>query len=149
MTHATIFSSSSCLDERIIWPMPPAPDRIRPSEIDLYVRFMRHVRAAIITRPEMRVLSALQFVADVTGLEDSEVALQLVEMGLRAPRAAFPASFLAALDPIGHQAVFGGGAIGAGVADLLAHWKLIGEGGGGSGFGSACLSEASAQREEA
>ena len=74
---------------------PPPPAAIR--EIDdliIYERFMRHLRNIPTSRTEIKVLSAIQFTADMLGHSDAHVANTLVDFGLRAPRMAFPADFL-------------------------------------------------------
>ncbi|MGH1456910.1 MAG: hypothetical protein ACRBDI_09030 [Alphaproteobacteria bacterium] len=60
----------------------------------LYLRFMGHLRHVPVSRAEIKILSSIQFTADMTDNSDAYIASVLVEMGLRAPRLAFPNSFL-------------------------------------------------------
>ncbi len=61
---------------------------------EIYLRFMKHIRHVPISRMEIKILSAIQFTADMTGSSDAHIAKELVDMGLRAPRMAFPIEFL-------------------------------------------------------
>ena len=77
-------------------PLPPAPQD--SGEMDVYARFMRYLRHVPNSRMEIKVLSAIQFTADMLNYSDAHVAKVLVELGLRAPRMAFPAEFLSYAD---------------------------------------------------
>lgn len=77
-------------------PLPPAIEE--SAEMDVYARFMRYLRHVPNSRTEIKVLSAIQFTADMLDLSDAHVAKTLVEHGLRAPRMAFPAEFLSFAD---------------------------------------------------
>lgn len=65
---------------------------------EIYSRFMGHLRHVPISRMEIKVLSALQFTADMMDCSDAHVSKVLVDMGLRAPRDAFPMEFLDYMD---------------------------------------------------
>ncbi len=77
----------------ILPPPPPAATR-EQDDLLIYERFMRHLRNIPTSRTEIKVLSAIQFTADMLGQSDAHVANTLVDFGLRAPRMAFPADFL-------------------------------------------------------
>ncbi len=76
----------------VILPLPPHVTE--GDDMALYARFMRHLRNVPNNRMEIKVLSAIQFTADITGHSDAHVAKLLVDLGLRAQRMAFPADFL-------------------------------------------------------
>lgn len=61
---------------------------------EIYLRFMKHIRHVPVSRMEIKILSAIQFTADMMDSSDAHIAKELVEMGLRAPRLAFPNGFL-------------------------------------------------------
>ncbi len=95
--------------------------------MDIYSRFMRHLRHVPNSRMEIKVLSAIQFTADLTGHSDAHVAKMLIDLGLRAPRLAFPADFLKYAD---HALMRTGWEIGGpspGLNELKGHWDKIGE----------------------
>lgn len=94
MTIAAPTLNSSALREKIILPLPPATDRDMRFEMEIYARFMRHLRDVPNSRVEIKILSAVQFTADMMDLSEALVAKTLVDLGLRAPRKAFPSSFL-------------------------------------------------------
>ena len=63
-------------------------------ENDLLGLFLRHLRQVPNSRIETKILSAIQFTADSMNHGDALVSKTLVDLGLRAPREAFPAAFL-------------------------------------------------------
>ncbi len=69
-----------------------------PVQKELYLCFMGHMRRVPVSRPEIKILSAIQFTADRLNVSDAHVSKELVEMGLRAPRLSFPLEFLNFLD---------------------------------------------------
>ena len=76
---------------------PPSGDEItavRSEDGAIYSRFMNHLSCVPNTRTEIKILSSIQFTADILGYSDAHIAKTLVDLGLRASRAAFPASFL-------------------------------------------------------
>lgn len=83
--------------ESFVLPVPPA-DLRDEMELEIYARFMRHVRLVPNGRMEIKILSAIQFTADLMDLNDAIVAKTLADMGLRAPRKAFPVSYLEHVD---------------------------------------------------
>lgn len=64
----------------------------------IYKHFMGHIRNVPVSRMEIKILSSIQFTADILQTSDAHVAKELIEMGLRAPRAAFPMEFLNYID---------------------------------------------------
>ena len=65
---------------------------------EIYTRFVGHMRHVPVSRMEIKILSAIQFTADILDSSDAHIAKELVEMGLRAPRIAFPVEFLDYVD---------------------------------------------------
>ena len=78
----------------------PQPERahVMPEQWSIYTRFMGHMRHVPVSRMEIKILSAIQFTADMMDISDAHTAKALVEMGLRAPRIAFPIEFLDYID---------------------------------------------------
>ncbi len=78
----------------------PHPDKFNISEEQwiIYRHFARHLRTVPISRMEIKILSSIQFTADMLNSSDAHISKELVEMGLRAPRAAFPVEFLDYID---------------------------------------------------
>lgn len=91
-------------------PLPPMSPKLFETEreMEIYVRFMRSFREGVSSRMEIRILNAIQFVADMTDSDDAGVATVLVHLGLKAPRDAFPASYLESVDRV-QQRDEGGG----------------------------------------
>lgn len=96
-------------------------------ERELYTRFMRHLRNVPSSREDIKVLSAIQFTADMAGHSDAHVSKVLVEFGLRAPRMAFPAEFLRYADRALMRSDWEIGGPSAGLLALKAYWNEIGE----------------------
>lgn len=90
MLHFEISSFPAC--HKIIFPLPP--EMTQRDDIEIYARFMRYLRHVPSSRIEIKILSSIQFTADMMAYSDAHVAKLLVDMGLRAPRMAFPADFL-------------------------------------------------------
>ncbi len=99
MTHRTIAGPPpSSENERIALPMPPAMGEDSKFEMEIYARFMRHLRHVPNSRMEIKILSSIQFTADMMDHGDALVAKTLVDLGLRAPRRAFPVTFVDFVD---------------------------------------------------
>ena len=83
--------------KNVVLPLVPS---VRPTSVDcriemsVYARFMRHLRLVPNSAFDIKILSSIQFTADMLNLADDYVAKILVDCGLRAPRKSFPASFL-------------------------------------------------------
>lgn len=69
-------------------------------QFDIYNTFTSHIAEASISRMEMKILSSIHFTADFLGDSDALISNELVEMGLRAPRIAFPMEFLEYVDSV-------------------------------------------------
>lgn len=108
-------------------PIPPAHVKKSDAEIEIYARFMRHLRHVPNNRVEIKVLSAIQFTADMTDNSDAHVAKVLVDYGLRAPRMAFPADFLRFADQSFARSTWAVGGPSRALLELRAHWESIGE----------------------
>ncbi len=70
----------------------------RSEKSEIFIRFMGHMRHVPVSRVEIKILSAIQFTADMLNSSDAHISKELVEMGLRAPRLAFPIEFLDFID---------------------------------------------------
>jgi len=116
-------------DERIALPLPPcgAEGSACREEMAIYARFMRHLRHVPNGRLEIKILSAIQFAADMLGYSDARIAKLLVDCGLRAPRIAFPADFLEFADQALMRSGWQVGGPGTALLALKAHWDAIGE----------------------
>lgn len=111
---------------RTILPIMPASD-LNFDDSSIYVRFIRHLRHVPTRRPEIKVLAAIQFTADILGHSDEHVAKTLVEFGLRAPRMAFPAEYLRFADRALMRKGWEVGGPSRALNDLKDHWDAIGE----------------------
>jgi hypothetical protein len=123
--------------EQIVLPMPPAlTDLVAGQdtrfEMEVYARFMRHLRNVPNSRLEIKILSSIQFTADMLDIGEELVAKTLADLGLKAPRKAFPSSFLEFCDKCllrrsleGRLDDFGGTP--NAVLLLKDHWDSIGE----------------------
>lgn len=110
----------------ITLPLPPT-DKQAISEMDIYARFMRHLRMVPNSRAEIKVLSAIQFTADMMDIGDALVAKTLVDLGLRAPRRALPEAYL---DHVDRSLMRSGWEVGGPTPSscaLKSYWDSIGE----------------------
>ena len=110
----------------ITFPLPPE-DLSADAEQAVYARFMRYLRCVPNSRVEIKVLSAIQFTGDILDYNDAQVAKILVDLGLRAPRIAFPAEFLAYRDSALMRDRHEVGAPNRALLALQSHWANIGE----------------------
>jgi len=113
--------------ERITLPLPPATGEEARFEMEIYARFMRHLRHVPNSRMEIKILSAIQFTADMMEEGDALVSKMLVDMGLRAPRKAFPVAFLDFADKSARRTGWQQGTPPHSVLKLQGHWSKIGE----------------------
>lgn len=129
MTHTketrTKNTNISNQKDNVILPLPPLNgDR---SDMAVYARFMRHLRHVPNSRMEIKVLSAMQFTADMMGYSDAHIAKILMDCGLRAARIAFPADFLDHADAALQRSGWEVGGPDASLNSLKAYWDDIGE----------------------
>lgn len=113
------------VDNKVVLPLPPEDQA--PTDMDIYARFMRHLRNVPNSRMEIKILSAIQFTADMLDIGDALVAKTLVDCGLRAPRQSFPAEYLEFIDKSLLRSGWEVGGPSASAAELKAHWDKIGE----------------------
>jgi hypothetical protein len=115
-------------NERVALPLPPAPGREANFEMEVYARFMRHLRQVPNSRMEIKILSAIQFTADMMEVGDALVAKTLADLGLRAPRKAFPVSFLDFADrAVQRRSWDTSGPAPSSIMAMKEHWDHIGE----------------------
>lgn len=111
--------------QNVNYPLPPEIQDNK--DMDVYARFMRYLRHVPNSRAEIKVLSAIQFTADMLDYSDAHVGKLLVELGLRAPRMAFPAEFLAYADQALMRNGWDVGGPSPALEELQAFWADIGE----------------------
>ncbi len=92
-----LIQDHTAVSPRVQFPKPPAVSADNWAvDMDVYVRFCRAMRDSSLTIPEQKIAVAITTVA--TQMQDElsteDVALTLVELGLRAPRGAFPGEFV-------------------------------------------------------
>lgn len=138
-SHQASTLSHGRTTEHIVLPMPPeltdlAAGQDTRFEMEVYARFMRHLRNVPNSRAEIKILASIQFTADMMDVGEALVAKTLVDLGLRAPRRAFPCGFLDFFDKCMLRRSFelqGGTSDFSGppqaVIALRDHWDLIGE----------------------
>ncbi len=110
----------------IILPLAPQGENMR-SEMEIYARFMRHLRLVPNSRMEIKVLSAIQFTADMLDMGDALVAKILVDLGMLAPRKSFPMAYLDFVDKSLTRKKWDLGAPSETLTALRKHWDNIGE----------------------
>lgn len=118
--------TSTLPNEQVMLPVPPAETR-DALELEIYARFMRHVRLVPNSRMEIKILSAIQFTSDMMDLNDAIVAKTLADMGLRAPRRAFPESYLEHVDRSLMRSGWDVGGPCASSIEMKRHWDETGE----------------------
>lgn len=124
----TLQSSSLEQSERISLPMPPTPDSLdSQAEHAVYAQFMRYLRCVPNSRADIKILSSIQFTADILNYSDAHVAKLLVDLGLRAPRMAFPACFLSYADGALTRDRYDVHGPNEALLGLQTHWARVGE----------------------
>jgi hypothetical protein len=125
----SIYSGQAGLSEseRIALPLPPMPGEEARFEMEVYARFMRHLRHVPNSRMEIKILASIQFTADMMDTSDALVAKTLSDLGLRAPRKAFPVTFLDFVDKSTARRHNGLGTPPPSIVALKEHWDRIGE----------------------
>jgi hypothetical protein len=112
--------------ENVFLPLPPTTG-MESLELEVYARFMKHVRLSPNNRMQVKIFSAIEFTADFLNLSDALVSKMLADMGLRAPRAAFPESYLNHVDESLMRTGWDVGAPCASTIDMKRFWDDIGE----------------------
>lgn len=112
--------------DNIFMPLPPIGG-VESLELEIYARFMRHIRLVPNSRADIKVLSAIQFTADILDLSEAFVSKTLADMGLRAPRRAFPEGYLDHVDGSLLRTGWDVGAPSASTIDMKRFWDDIGE----------------------
>ncbi len=74
--------------------LPYLSEKTGVNEREIYMSFIHAFREAPHRRMEVRILTAILRAADATDNSDAYIARVLVDMGLQAPRLAFPGDFL-------------------------------------------------------
>ncbi len=107
--------------------MMPSVGDAQEAERELYQAFVGHIRHVPTSRTEIKILSSIQFTADALNLSDAHVSKMLVEMGLRAPRLAFPLEFLDYADACLMRYGWDVGAPSEALIALRDYWFKLGE----------------------
>ena len=111
---------------RIFLPLPPEKIDMK-GEMEIYARFMRHLRMVPNAQAEMKILSAIQFTSDLLNHSDAYVAKVLVDLGLRAPRKSYPEAYLEFVDKASVRNSLQANLMTKQMNALNAHWKKTGE----------------------
>lgn len=122
----TLKSNDNKVGTKVLLPLPPE-DKKAASEMEVYARFMRHLRMVPNSQMDIKILSAIQFTADIIDVADALVAKTLVDLGLRAPRKAFPSDYLEFIDNSLLRTGWQVGGPTKSAAELKLHWDKIGE----------------------
>lgn len=112
--------------ENVFLPLPPLGG-MESLDLEVYARFMRHFRLVPNSRIEIKILSAIQFTSDILDLNDALVSKMLADMGLRAPRKAFPETYLDHVDRSLMRSGWDAGGPCASSIDMKRFWNDIGE----------------------
>lgn len=112
--------------ENVFLPLPPLSG-MESLELEVYARFMKHIRLIPNSNMEVKVLSAIQFTSDILDLNDALVSKMLADMGLRAPRRAFPEAYLDHVDRSLMRSGWDVGGPCASSVDMKRFWDDIGE----------------------
>ena len=80
------------MSNQIELPLPPSKDQ--HVEMEAYARFMQHLRRVPHQRMEIKILSAIQFTADMMDYSDAQISKMLVDLGLRVGRVGLPMDYL-------------------------------------------------------
>jgi len=106
-------------------PLPPQKENTLGMEV--YARFMTHMRQVPHRRMEIKILSAIQFTATMMDYTDAQVSKMLVDMGLRVCRNGLPADYLDFADASLMRSGWDVGGPSAGLSALKDYWDEIGE----------------------
>lgn len=119
MTH-----NSTQISEIIL---PLAPIQVSTLEAQICQKFVKHLRHVPSSRMSVKILSSIQYAADILGCSDAHVSKVLVDYGLRAPRGSFPETFLEHVDASFMRAPHEIGAASWSYRQLHDHWTAMGE----------------------
>lgn len=125
-TTGNSFSAISARDMGAV-KLPVAPELGQDQEMEIYAFFMRNLRHVPNSRAEIKILSAIQFTADMLDCSDAHVSRVLADLGLRAPRMAFPAEFLSYADAALMRSGWEVGGPSASLLALKTYWDAGGE----------------------
>lgn len=125
--YSTGLSSTDIKADKVVLPLPPERSSDKKFEMDVYARFMSHLRHVPNSRMEIKILSSIQFTADMLDCGDALVAKTLVDLGLRASRKAFPISFLDFVDKSLARRAWDTSSASVAAIILKEYWDSIGE----------------------
>ena len=123
---STLKSNDNDTLKNIVLPLPPSAER-GAAEMEVYARFMRHLRMVPNSQADIKVLSAIQFTADMLDIRDALVTKILVDCGLRSPRKALPSEYLDHADSSLMRSGWEVGGPNASTIELKKYWDTIGE----------------------
>ncbi len=109
------------LEKGIQLPLPPARNAVYDMEV--YALFMRQLRHEPKARPAIRVFNAMRSTAEAMFLDERDVALMLCGLGLRAPKTAFPESFIGYLQRCMSRQYLYSEPMREDLSELLAYWR--------------------------
>lgn len=112
--------------QRVLLPLPPE-DAHYKYEMEVYAKFMRFLRTQPNSRMDIKVLTATQSVAQNMEVEIDQIAKILVDLGLRAPRMAFPGQFLRFCDVALQRRALEYKSPQKSIRELYRHWMNIGD----------------------
>ena len=124
--HKTNDNRTAETFENVFLPLPPL-DGADNLDLEVYARFMRHIRLVPNSRLDIKVLSAIQFTSDMMDMSDAVVSKMLADMGLRAPRKAFPEAYLDHVDDSLMRSGWEVAGPCASSVDMKRFWNDIGE----------------------
>jgi hypothetical protein len=112
---------------RVSLPLPPENTEESKFEMEVYARFMKHLRHVPNSGVDIKILSSIQFTADMMNTGDALAAKTLVDLGLLASRKAFPVAFLDFVDKSVARRAWEYGSPPLSILALKEHWDRIGE----------------------
>lgn len=83
--------------EDVKYPYPPLRI-LADTEMEIYAHFMRTFRHAVSSDISKNIQIAMECTAHKLGMNEADIASVLVSLGLKAPREAFPQSYLNFID---------------------------------------------------
>jgi len=113
------------MNSQIEYPLPPSKDD--SITMEAYARFMQHLRRVPHNRMEIKILSAIQFTADMMDYTDAQIAKMMVDLGLRVNRCGLPMDYLEFADASLMRSGWDVGGPTASLNALKAYWDSNGE----------------------